>query len=104
MAGNTNPGNSDGVGPAATFFSPSGVSIDGEGNIIVADRDNQRIRMISPGGKVTTIAGNDGGVLIKMVSALQFIFTVQLRWLLMKVEMSLFRTLQTTAFERSPCS
>jgi len=49
----------DGIYPeAAYFFSPSGVAIDSSGNVYVADSWNQRIRKISPGGAVSTIAGS----------------------------------------------
>jgi serine/threonine protein kinase/sugar lactone lactonase YvrE len=43
---------------AAYFYSPSGVAIDSSGNVYVADSWNQRIRKISPGGAVSTIAGS----------------------------------------------
>jgi sugar lactone lactonase YvrE len=53
-------GTNDGVGSNARFFSPQGIAIDGEGNLFVADTDNNRIREMRPmGGNwlVSTIAG-----------------------------------------------
>jgi len=43
---------------AAQFRYPSGIAIDGSGNLYVADSYNNRIRKIIPGGIITTIAGN----------------------------------------------
>jgi probable HAF family extracellular repeat protein len=53
-------GSADGTGPAAQFNSPFGVSVDPQGNVYVADAGNGTIRMITPGGVVTTIAGTPG--------------------------------------------
>ena len=39
-------GHVDGVGSQAQFYRPFGVTIDNNNNIIVADTDNHRIRMI----------------------------------------------------------
>jgi YD repeat-containing protein len=46
-------------GPAtgARLDHPSGVCVDRWGNIYIADRDNHRIRKVSPDGVITTYAG-----------------------------------------------
>lgn len=50
-------GTSDGTGDAARFYNPSGVAVDGSGNVFVADTGNHTIRRITPAGVVTTVAG-----------------------------------------------
>lgn len=41
----------------AEFNDPNGITIDGDGNIYVMDRDNHRIRKITTDGIINTIAG-----------------------------------------------
>ncbi|MDK2124071.1 NHL repeat-containing protein [Parachitinimonas caeni] len=61
LAGNGSAGNSDGTGTAATFRYPSGIGVDGSGNVYVADTDNQVIRQITPAGVVSTIGSTTSG-------------------------------------------
>ena len=51
-------GSSDGSGAAARFLYPSGVAVDRNGNVFVADTDNHVIRQITPTGEVTTVGGS----------------------------------------------
>jgi sugar lactone lactonase YvrE len=54
------PGSADGLGTAARFNLPFAVTLDSATNAYVADQNNHTIRKITPGGLVTTIAGNVG--------------------------------------------
>lgn len=51
------PGSADGIGSDARFNFPSGIAIDKEGALYVADTYNAIIRKISPEGIVSTLAG-----------------------------------------------
>ena len=49
-AGGVASGSVDGVGSAAMFYLPRGVSADSVGNVYVADCNNHLIRTVSPTG------------------------------------------------------
>lgn len=51
-------GFSDGLATAASFNTPSGLALDGDGNLFVADTGNNRIRKITSEGQVSTVAGD----------------------------------------------
>ncbi len=53
-------GSTDGVGRLARFASPRCVVLDNAGNIYVTDSGNCTIRMITPYGVVSTLAGTAG--------------------------------------------
>lgn len=53
-------GGADGNGAGAQFNLPTDVAVDKNGNVYVADYANSTIRMITPAGDVTTIAGKAG--------------------------------------------
>jgi serine/threonine-protein kinase len=57
LAGSWKDGYKDGLGPDAQFKVPASVAVDDAGNVYVADTNNHRIRLISPEGEVTTLAG-----------------------------------------------
>ena len=67
IAGTGQPGFSGDRGPAvqAQLSSPTGVAVDSDSNLYIADADNNRIRKVDPTGTITTFAGTgehrDGG-------------------------------------------
>jgi len=58
LAGSDSTGAQNGPGAAAYFFAPYGVAVDVQNNVYVADAGNNLIRMITPAGQTTTLAGN----------------------------------------------
>ena len=59
VAGTGAAGAQDGPGATATFSGPRGITTDASGNVYVSEIDNggNKIRMITPAGVVSTIAG-----------------------------------------------
>ncbi len=60
IAGNGGTGFSGDGGPAinGTFNQPYKIATDAQDNIYIADQQNQRIRKVSAGGTLSTVAGN----------------------------------------------
>jgi hypothetical protein len=60
VAGNGNDGYSGDGGPAtsASLSCPAGVAVDSGGNLYIADECNNRIRKVTPDGKIATWAGD----------------------------------------------
>jgi uncharacterized protein (TIGR03437 family) len=58
VAGNGTAGDA-GAGNTAwgELYQPQGVALDSAGNLYIADTQNHRIRMLTPGGAISTIAG-----------------------------------------------
>jgi DNA-binding beta-propeller fold protein YncE len=57
-AGTGTQGFLDGAALSARFNHPTGIAMDGSGNVYIADRNNNRIRMITTSGQVSTFAGS----------------------------------------------
>jgi sugar lactone lactonase YvrE/outer membrane lipoprotein-sorting protein len=60
VAGSANPDyvRDGGLAIAAHFDLPISVAVDSAGNLYIADRGNNRIRKVTPEGKISTVAGN----------------------------------------------
>lgn len=56
LAGSGSSSSIDGIGSLASFYSPTGIAVDGAGVVYVTDY--QLVRQISPTGNVSTIAGS----------------------------------------------
>jgi DNA-binding beta-propeller fold protein YncE len=55
-------GHRDGEGTVAEFYGPWGIAVDGDGDFLVADFHNHRIRKITPQGQVSSLAGIEGHI------------------------------------------
>jgi hypothetical protein len=60
LAGYAGQGSAEGIGSNARFYNPSGVAVDGATNLYVADTVNHTIRLITPAGVASTLAGSAG--------------------------------------------
>src|SRR5438093_5625658 len=67
--GESGYGGEDGRAIDARLQSPTGIAVDGDGNLYIADGGNDRIRKVSPDGLIQTVAGKgisgntgDGGL------------------------------------------
>ncbi|MBD1365073.1 cadherin-like beta sandwich domain-containing protein [Mucilaginibacter sp. ZT4R22] len=58
LAGSGSSGLANGAPATARFKNPFGVAVDAAGNVYVADFNNSAIRKVTPGGVVSTLAGN----------------------------------------------
>lgn len=58
FAGSGIPGYLDGPRKVARFNYPTGITIDKGGTLYIADRGNHTLRMVTPDGIVSTVAGN----------------------------------------------
>ena len=56
--GSGNGGFADGQGEEARFNRPEGITVDNAGNVYVAEFAGHRIRKVTPGGMVSTLAGD----------------------------------------------
>jgi len=45
---------------SAELSGPSGVAVDSKGNVFIADSGNNVVRMVTSGGIISTVAGNNG--------------------------------------------
>lgn len=61
----TNVGYLDGPAESARLNNPLDAVVDKDGNIFIADRNNKRIRKLSPDGVVSTVAGDGTADILK---------------------------------------
>ena len=61
LAGSGQRGLADGAGAQALFDSPNSMTVDPQGNILVVDRSNLKIRKVTPEGVVTTVVSGSIG-------------------------------------------
>ncbi len=57
LAGTGTAGTTNGAGASAQFQYPEGIAVDAKGTVYVADTANHLVRMITPAGVVSTLAG-----------------------------------------------
>jgi len=62
LAGTGKAGFKNGTGKIAQFYRPKGIAVTDDGIVYVSERDNHRIRRITPDGTTTTFAGSTWGM------------------------------------------
>lgn len=65
-------GDADGVGTAANFNRPYGITVAPDGTLFVADTNNHRIRKVTADGTVSTFAGSTKGYFDAIGTAARF--------------------------------
>ena len=58
LAGDGTGGHRDGAGAQARFDRPCGIAVDGGGNLLITENTGHRVRMITPAGATSTLAGD----------------------------------------------
>ena len=53
-----NPCGDGGPATSGQFGTPSGIALDGAGDVYVAEQNGNRIRKVTPGGTISTVAGD----------------------------------------------
>ncbi|MBZ5617725.1 MAG: hypothetical protein LAQ69_03160 [Acidobacteriia bacterium] len=61
-----------GAATSAQLSHPSGLAVDSNGNLFIADRINYRIRKVSTSGVITTVAGNGKGTYLSDCSSSRY--------------------------------
>jgi hypothetical protein len=78
LAGDGTSGYIDGIGTGASFRSPRGIAMLPNGNIVIVDTENNRIRLITmPGGVVSTLAGDGNAAFLNGTGTVARFFVPQ---------------------------
>lgn len=72
VAGSGQAGTLDGQGTSARFNNPTGAAPLADGRVVVADRNNNRLRLVAADGTVTTLAGTEAGFADGELAATRF--------------------------------
>lgn len=80
IAGTGVAGYLDGPAGLALFHAPSGLALDPEGNLYIADRNNHSIRKLDVDGNVTTLTGSSVGHQNGSLASAQFDAPFALYW------------------------